>query len=148
MSVSLTWDSNFNILGRKWSAIAVLCRITCVTWYRRSLGAFQSRTPHSEQRQESQIIDLCTIHHSKPLGSTDHVGPKSIIKEKVWVHIVPPPMVGSLCVLPLLDNPMEGVLGNLENPPQCFFKQKQRGRLPCKSMGNFPNLTTECAPAC
>ena len=43
----------------------------------------------------------------------DHVGPQLIIKEKVWKDIVPPVMVSGRLVLPLLTNPMEGVLGNL-----------------------------------
>ena len=74
--------------------------------------------------------------------------PELIIKEEVWIQIEPPLIAGSLRILCILGNPMEGVLGNLENPPQCFFKQKQRGRLPCESSGNVPNLTTECALFC
>ena len=72
--------------------------------------------------------------------------PEPIIEEEVRMYVTPPPLMGSLHVLPLLDDPMEGILGNLENPPQWFFKQKRRGRLPHESTGNVPNLTTEYAP--
>ena len=112
------------------------------------VGSFPIQNPHLEQRQKGWIIDLGPIHHLKPLSFSDHVDPKLIIEEEVQVYVIPPLMVGSLCILPLLDDPMEGVLGNLENPPQCFFKQKQRGRLPHESMGNVPNLTMEYAPFC
>ena len=99
------------------------------------IGSLPIYNPHLEQRREGQIIDLCLIHYLEPFSPSDHVRPKSIIKEEVRENIIPPPMVGSLHILPLLDNPMEGVPGNLENPPQCSFKQKQRGRLPHKSLG-------------
>ena len=74
----------------------------------------------------------------KPFGPTDHMGPQSIVKEEVWEDIIPPPMVCSRLILPLSTNPVEGILGNLENSPQRFFKQKQRGELPRASSGNVP----------
>ena len=43
----------------------------------------------------------------------DHMGPQPIIKEQVRKDIVPPMMMGGGLILPLLANPMEGVLGNL-----------------------------------
>ena len=88
------------------------------------VGSFPIQDPHPEKRQQGWIVDFGPIHHLKPLSSPDHVGPKLIVEEEIRKHIIPPLMVGSLRVFPLLDNPMEGVLGNLENPPQCFFKQK------------------------
>ena len=60
----------------------------------------------------------------EPLSPTNHMGPQPIIKEQVWKDIVPPVMVCSRLVLSLLANPMEGVLGDLQNSPQCFSKQK------------------------
>ena len=42
------------------------------------------------------------------------MGPQPIIEEEVWEDIIPPPMVCSHLVLPLLADPMEGILGNLE----------------------------------
>ena len=72
----------------------------------------------------------------------------TIIKEEIWVHIEPPPLVGSCCVLPILEDSMEGVLSDLESPPQCFFKQKQRGKLPHESLDNVPNPTMEYVPFC
>ena len=42
------------------------------------------------------------------------MGPQPIIEEEVWEDVIPPPMVCSRLVLPLLADPMEGILGNLE----------------------------------
>ena len=44
----------------------------------------------------------------------DHMGPQLIIKEKVWKDVIPPMMVCSRLVLPLLTNSMEGILGDLK----------------------------------
>ena len=66
------------------------------------------------------------------------MGPQPIIKEEVWENIIPPPMVCSRLVLPLSADPMEGILGNLENSPQRFFKQKRRRELPHVLSGNVP----------
>ena len=74
------------------------------------------------------------------------MGPQLIIEEEVWEDVVPPAMVCSRCILPFLANPMEGVLGNLENSPQHFFKQKRRGELPYASSGNVPTQTTGYEP--
>ena len=41
------------------------------------------------------------------------MGPKSIIEEQVQEDIVPPLMVCSHLVLPLLVDPVEGILGDL-----------------------------------
>ena len=41
------------------------------------------------------------------------MGPQPIIKVKIREDIVPPPVMSSRLVLPLLVNPMEGILGNL-----------------------------------
>ena len=78
----------------------------------------------------------------------DHMGPQSIIEKEVWEDVIPPSMVCSRLILPLLADPMEGVLGNLENSPQCFFKQKQRGELPHVSLGNVPTRTMGYEPFC
>ena len=42
------------------------------------------------------------------------MGPQLIIEEEVWEDVIPPPMVCSRLILPLLVNPMEGILGDLE----------------------------------
>ena len=53
----LTWDSNFIILGRSQSAMAVPCLITWVAWCRQLLGAFQSRTPmRNNDNKEASLI--------------------------------------------------------------------------------------------
>ena len=57
------------ILGRKRSAMVVPCRIACIAWCRRSLGAFQSRTPirSNDNNNRSLIFFWLTIHnHSAP----------------------------------------------------------------------------------
>ena len=82
----------------------------------------------------------------KPFSPADHVGPQLIIKEQVRKDIIPPAMVSSRLVLPLLVDPMKGILGNLQNSPQCFSKQKQRGELPRVLKGNVPTQTLGYAP--
>ena len=63
--------------------------------------------------QSTTLIYLCPIDHTKPFSSADHMGPQSIIKEKVWEDVIPPAMVSGHLVLPLLASPMEGILGDL-----------------------------------
>ena len=70
--------------------------------------------PHPEQTKENWIIDSGLVHLSKPFGSSDHVGPKPIIKEEIRIDILPPLVVGSLLILSSLLNPMEGILGDLQ----------------------------------
>ena len=57
---------------------------------------------------------MSLIHLSEPFSSSDHVGPELLVKEEVWVDIAPPLIVGSLNVLSGLQDPMEGILGNLQ----------------------------------
>ena len=84
----------------------------------------------------------------KPFSPTDHVGPQLIIKEQVRKDVIPPAMVSSHLVLPLLADPMKGVLGDLQNSPQRFSKQKQRGELPRALKGNVPTQMLGYAPHC
>ena len=76
------------------------------------------------------------------------MGPQPIIKEEVWEDVIPPPMVCSRLVLPFLKDPMEGILGDLQNSPQHFFKQKRRGELPRVSTGNVPTQILGYEPYC
>ena len=76
------------------------------------------------------------------------MGPQPIIEEEVWEDIIPPPMVCSRLILSFLKDPMEGILGDLQNSPQRFFKQKQRGELPCVSTGNVPTRIPGYEPYC
>ena len=65
----LTWDSNFIILGRSQSAMAVPCLIAWVAWCRQLLGAFQSRTPmrNNDNKDASLIfVRSTTWSHSAP----------------------------------------------------------------------------------
>ena len=84
----------------------------------------------------------------KPFSPADHVGPQPIIKEQVRKDVIPPVMVSSHLVLPLLVDPMKGILGNLQNSPQHFSKQKQRGELPHALKGNVPTQMLGYAPHC
>ena len=52
------------------------------------------------------------------------MGPQPIVKEQVWEDIIPPAMVCRRLILPLFANTMEGVLGDLQNSLQRFYKQK------------------------
>ena len=106
------------------------------------VGSFPIEDPHTQQQQQQRIINLRLVDHTKPFSPVDHMGPQLIVKEQVWKNIVPPAMVGRHHVLPLLANPMEGVLGNLQNSPQRFNKQKRRGELPRSLLGNVPTQTT------
>ena len=54
------------------------------------------------------------------------MGPQLIVKVKVQEDIIPPTMVCSRLVLPLLADPVEGILGDLPTSLQRFYKQKQR----------------------
>ena len=87
------------------------------------VGSFPIKDPHPKKRQQGQIVDLGPINHSKPFCSMDHVCPQPVIKEQVWEDIIPPAMVCSCLVLPLLADPMKGILGDLQNS-QHFSKQK------------------------
>ena len=49
----------------------------------------------------------------KPFSPLNHMGPQPIIEEEIWEDIIPPLMVCSRLILPLM-NPMEGILGDLE----------------------------------
>ena len=54
------------------------------------------------------------IHLTKPFRSPDHIGPELIIEEEIWVDILPPPIMGSLNILPGFLDPVISVLGNLQ----------------------------------
>ena len=74
----------------------------------------------------------------EPFSPTDHMGSQLIIEEQVRKDVVPPMVVSGHLILPLLADPMEGVLGNLQNSSQHFSKQKQRGELPQALLDNVP----------
>ena len=99
------------------------------------VGSLPVEDPHPEQRQEGQIVDLHLIHLSKPFSSSDHVGPELIVEEEVWIHVVPPLMVGGLGVLSSLQDPMKGILGDLENSPQCFLQTGTKREITLKAKG-------------
>ena len=77
------------------------------------VGSFPIEDPHTQQRQQWSILDLCSINHTEPFSPSDHMGPQPIIKIQVWEDVAPPAMVSCHLILPLLANPMEGVLGDL-----------------------------------
>ena len=89
------------------------------------VGSFPIKNPHPEKRQQRQIIDLPTIYHTKPF-SPDHVSPQPIVKEEVREDVIPPTMVCSCCILSLFDDPMEGILGDLKEPPSVFLQAEMK----------------------
>ena len=74
---------------------------------------FPVDNPHLKKRQEDWIVNLGSVHLSKPFCPSDHVGPKPIIEEEVWIHIMPPLVVGSDCIFYSFHDSMEGILGDL-----------------------------------
>ena len=94
------------------------------------VGSFPIEDPHMQQRQKRGVVNLRSINHSEPFSPSDHMGPQPIIKVKVWEDVIPPVMVCSRLVLPILTNPMEGILGDLEFLFSVSTKKKQREKLP------------------
>ena len=90
------------------------------------VGSFPIQDTHLEQQQERWIVNLHPINHMKPFGPTNHMCPQPIIEEKVWEDVIPPLMVCSRRILPLLDNPMEGVLGDLIESPSVFLQTETK----------------------
>ena len=70
--------------------------------------------PHAQQRQQGRILDLRPVNHSEPFSPSDHMGPQPIVKIKVREDVIPPTMVCSRLILPLLADPVEGILGDLQ----------------------------------
>ena len=91
------------------------------------IGSLPIQDPHPEKRQQRWIVDLCTIYHTEPFSPSDHVCPQAVIKEEVREDVIPPAMVGSRRVLPLFDDPMERVLGNLEGPSVFLQTRNEEG---------------------
>ena len=88
------------------------------------------------------------INLLEPLRSLDHVGPKLIVEEEIWIDISPPSIMddGLIIRLPRLLDTMEGVLGNLQSL-SAFHQKEQRGRLPHKAKGSVQNLTMGYEPS-
>ena len=99
------------------------------------VGSLPIEDPHAQQRQQQSIIDLCPINHSEPFSPSDHMGPQPIVKVKVRKDIIPPPMVCSHLVLPLLADPMEGILGDLQISLQCFYQEETKRKITSSVVG-------------
>ena len=78
----------------------------------------------------------------EPFSPLDHMGPQLIVKVQVQEDVVPPAMMGRRLILPILANPMEGGLGNLQLLFSVSIKKKQREKLPRASLDNVPIQTT------
>ena len=76
------------------------------------------------------------------------MSPQLIIKEKVQEDVIPPTMVCSCLVLPLLADPVEGVLGDLQLLFSISIKKKQREKLPRALLDNVPIPTTGYTLCC
>ena len=78
------------------------------------VGSFPIEDPHAQQRQQRSIVDLRPVDHTEPFSPPDHMGPQPIVKEQVREDVIPPAMVCSRLVLPVLADPR--VLGFLPLP--------------------------------
>ena len=58
---------------------------------------------------------MSPVNSLKPFSPPDHVCPKLIVEEEVWIHVPPPPVVndGFIVWFPCLHDPVKGILGNL-----------------------------------
>ena len=88
------------------------------------VGSLPIEDPHAQQGQQRSILDLRPIDYAEPFNPSDHVGPQLIVKVQVREDVIPPAMVRRRLIFPLLANSVEGVLGDLLNSPQRFYKQK------------------------
>ena len=61
------------------------------------VGTHPVKDPHMEEVDQNRIVDLRPVYLSKPLCSSDHVGPESIIKEEVWERIPLPLILINCC---------------------------------------------------
>ena len=78
------------------------------------VGTSPVQDPHPEQAKEDWIINMSLVDLSKPFCPLDHIGPKAIIEEQVWVYVPPPVVNDSLIVrFPRFNDSMEGILGDL-----------------------------------
>ena len=93
------------------------------------VGTGPVQDPHMEQTEENWIVDASPIYHSKPFHPLDHVGPETIIKVKVWVHVPPPPIMDNCLVIwfSCLPNTMEGILGDLQFSVSVSFNRNKEG---------------------
>ena len=94
------------------------------------VGSLPIEDPHAQQQQQRSIINLRPINDPEPFSPSDHMGPQPIVKVKVREDVIPPTMVCSRLILPLLVNPVEGSLGNLQLLFSVSIKKKQREKLP------------------
>ena len=76
------------------------------------VGSLPIEDPNTQQRQQG-VVNLCPIDHMEPFSPLDHMGPQPIIEVQVQEDVIPPAMMGSCLILPVLANSMEGILGNL-----------------------------------
>ena len=95
-----------------------------------------------QQQQQRSVVNLRPIDFSEPFSPLDHMGPQLIIKVQVREDIVPPTMVCSRCILPCLEDPVEGILGDLQLLFSVSIKKKQREKLPRALLDNVPIPTT------
>ena len=63
------------------------------------------------------------------------MGPQPIVKVQVQEDVIPPVMVCSRLILPLLVDPMEGILGDLQNFPQSFYQAETKREVTSSVVG-------------
>ena len=71
----------------------------------------------------------------EPFSPSDHMGPQPIVKVQVREDVIPPAMVCSRLVLPLLTDPMEGSLGDLQTSLQRFYQKETKGEVTSSVVG-------------
>ena len=90
------------------------------------VGSFPIEDPHTQQRQQRGIPDLCPINHAEPFSPSDHMGPQPIVKIQVGKDVIPPAMVCRCLVFPFLANSVEGVLGDLSKFSSVFLQAETK----------------------
>ena len=91
--------------------------------------------PHTQQQQQRSVVYLRPINLLEPFSPSDHMGPQPIIKVQVQEDIIPSTMVCSRCVLPCLENSVEGVLGDLQTSRQRFYQKEMKREVTSSVVG-------------
>ena len=99
------------------------------------VGSLPIEDPHTQQRQQRGVVDLRPVDHTEPFSPPDHMGPQPIVKERVREDVIPPVIVCSRLILPVLANPVEGVLGDLQTSLQRFYKPETKREITSSVVG-------------
>ena len=98
--------------GTKLHGCGMLDGLSCLV--HTIVGTSPVEDPHVEQTEQNRIV-IWTNQPNEAIPPLDHVWPKLIVEEQVWVH-VPPPLILDydwIIGLVLFNHSMVGVLGDL-----------------------------------